>query len=858
MSKFTPVDLSSLYNLSADDLTAQGGAGPSWHPALTAAIVETSATHDGAPTQLPAKKPLPAGQQTFWGVPFGLGPETGARWLQPASSTTVPVAGRAGYVVFAHFCNASVDPEGKRQPADVPVGSVTRPGEHLADYVLVYGDGSEHRQAIRRRFEINEPTTVFGQLSFAARPSTTDQPLPWRGPYQKNGWGRGQTAVSSGDYRTVAKYWVYALPNPHPDKDLVAVRIEPTGADRLAIAGITLYHGAAHPLQHRRLETLRISLPPDEAAFPGEAPATIDLGVIARQYAVPSFAPEQWLADTFKGWGEKAPDAAPVNELRLDVTASPDATITVSGHEADLKPVYETGTGVSRDGALRVELLPTRNTWVYVTVEDATTGRPTPVRIHFRTPDGRYIPPYGHRREVNDNWFEDYGADLKLGSTEYAYVDGRFQIELPEGEVYVEAAKGFEYAPLRRRLEIKPGQRELTLKMERPFDLRAKGWVTADTHVHFITPQTAWLEAQGEGLNLVNLLASQWGDLFTNVGDITGELSGVSKNDTMVWVGTENRQHILGHMSLLGVKGQPIYPMTTAGPSESYLGDPVETSMAEWADRCRAQEGLVIMPHFPNPHLEVAADIILGKVDGVEIRYFSPALDNYHMGEWYRMLNLGHRVAAVGGTDKMSATMPVGGVRTYAFIGDQEFSFANWASAVRAGRTFTTSGPLIGLSVEGRVPGDEITLPGNGGTLEVEAWSDSVQPIHVLELVVNGKVVDRAVKEKGSGHIHLKSKLRLNGSAWVAARCVSRLVVWHEWPINVAAHTSPVYVTAGGQDLFNEADATFMLTLLDGGLTYLDTLSIPASRDKQEKIKNVFRSAQADLHRRLHEHGHHH
>jgi len=264
---------------------------------------------------------------------------------------------------------------------------------------------------------------------------------------------------------------------------------------------------------------------------------------------------------------------------------------------------------------------------------------------------------------------------------------------------------------IRRRFEIRPGQRELVLPLERPFDLRARGWVTADTHVHFLSPQTAWLEAQAEGLNL---LASQWGDLFTNVGDLTGALSGVSTGDTLVWVGTENRQHIMGHISLLGVRGEPVFPLTTAGPEESYIGDPIEASLAEWADRCRAREGLAILPHFPNPHLEAAADIILGKIDGVEIRYFSPGLDHYHLREWYRVLNLGYRMAAVGGTDKMSAGMPVGGVRTYAHLGDEEFSFQSWACAVRAGRIFTNSGPLIGLAVEGHAPGDEVRLPAGG------------------------------------------------------------------------------------------------------------------------------------------------
>jgi hypothetical protein len=48
-----------------------------------------------------------------------------------------------------------------------------------------------------------------------------------------------------------------------------------------------------------------------------------------------------------------------------------------------------------------------------------------------------------------------------------------------------------------------------------------------------------------------------------------------------VWVGSENRQHLLGHIGLLGTR-RPVYPMSASGPSESYLGDPLWTTMAEW------------------------------------------------------------------------------------------------------------------------------------------------------------------------------------------------------------------------------------------------------------------------------------
>ena len=169
----------------------------------------------------------------------------------------------------------------------------------------------------------------------------------------------------------------------------------------------------------------------------------------------------------------------------------------------------------------------------------------------------------------------------EIGGSNYAYVDGAFQIELPVGEVYVEATRGFEYEPLRQKLNIAAGQRELRLEPKRAIDLRARGWATADTHVHFLSPHTALLEARAEGLNLIHLLATQWGDLFTNVGDYTGHPFASDDGEAMVYVATENRQHMLGHIGLLGYGGdQPIQPLTTAGPNESYLGDPTWISLA--------------------------------------------------------------------------------------------------------------------------------------------------------------------------------------------------------------------------------------------------------------------------------------
>ena len=158
---------------------------------------------------------------------------------------------------------------------------------------------------------------------------------------------------------------------------------------------------------------------------------------------------------------------------------------------------------------------------------------------------------------------------------------------------------------MRTSVEVGPETDELVFELERVLRWRERGWVTADTHVHFLSPQTALLEGRAEDVNVVNLLASQWGEMFTNVGDFDGKTTFGAEDlggtgEFLVRVGSENRMQVLGHISLLGYKGELIHPLCTGGPDESAFGDPLEVTMAEWAQRCLDQGGLVVMPHSPN------------------------------------------------------------------------------------------------------------------------------------------------------------------------------------------------------------------------------------------------------------------
>ena len=689
--KFTTIDCSRWFSASSTDLGARSQATRLWVRPAEDDLIQA-----------------PEGEQNFRGLPFSLGSgrgdekawialcRSGAPWSR--TSAEVSVQRRVSFLCLAQFCDW--DSSAASSPA---VDAMEPAGQHLADAIFVYEDGSEHPVPIRRRFEVDSLAVPWGRLCFNAVPHRPHIPTNLTDPLASGtDWIRLQTGVWDGAYREDPEtgyrgtIWVCALENPQPDRHVEAVRLEARSDDSLMVCGITLYNGRENPLRYERLQLYRVTLPRSTAQTKDDWEASVDLGVVARSYRLPEFAPRRWLSSPEAGLGETA-GRPQENYLYLEVTASSEAVLTMRSSSRGLRydfDLEQAAPGVdlaARTRGATVQVLEREKVWLHGKVVDSSSGRPTPVRLSFRSDQGRYIPPYGHRTEINTAYFQDYGADVKVGDTPFAYVDGTFQVELPVGEVYVEMTKGFEYEPLRRKLDIRPDQRELNLAIHRFSDLRVRNWVTADTHVHFLSPSSALLEGQAEGLNLVHLLAAQWGDLFTNVGDLSQRQVATQDGETVVRVGTENRQHILGHVGLLGGEGAPVFPLSAGGPSESYLGDPLWTTLADWTDACRERDGLAIAVHFPYPTGELAADIALNKIDAVELWPvgMNEQFANPRFLDWYRYLNCGYRLPAVSGTDKMGAYIAVGKYRTYAHLGTDEFSFAAWSKADPAPTWFT-------------------------------------------------------------------------------------------------------------------------------------------------------------------------
>ena len=758
------------------------------------------------------------GPRHFRGLPFDIGADPSECFISldgNSAPVTVPVGNSAYRVVFAHrLVSSEIDQGG-------PVGI------HVADYVFTLKNGERHAVPIRERFEISSvPIDSFRGPSGLPFLAVTD------GKHQmfhrsEGSWHEVGRRQSEYLQATAKSYFLWSWSNPLPDVRIESIEIVPKGP-AFVVAGITLGHVDEHPFARQGRREAKITITdPVLAATPFDVDVEVDRGDSTYAFPLPNDPDEGFVSGYHRGFGEQPNRQA--SHSYAEISAVPSATVSIkqNGETVGQVPWGEVeDSGKAETPRVRVELADRGRNWVKVTVVDDDTGRPVPCRVHFRSPDGIPYQPHGHHNQVNSNldtWHIDVGGDVRMGQITYAYIDGRCEGWLPRGDVIVDVARGFEYEPLRTRVRIEPGQQRLDLRIKRWTDMNARGWYSGDSHVHFLSPQGAHLESSAEDLNVVNLLQAQWGSLFTNKEDFTGRASVLQNGKNIVYVSQENRQHFMGHMILWGLK-EPVMPWASDGPGEAEIGGHLEITMAHWADEAHAQGAWVINPHFPNPNGEPAALVATGRLDGVEmLRQTRPN----HL-EYYRYLNCGYRLPLVGGTDKMSSEVPVGLYRTYARLpDDQEFTYENWCRSVAAGRTFLSGGPIIHLSVDGKEAGDTLAISGPG-TVEVEAWAESVLPVFSLEIVQNGRVVARTDSQSGARRLELREKIRVDGHSWIAARTGAYdyfdIIPHHDvWNRGVFAHTSPVYVACGGEwDMFDPVTAQYMLTLIEGDLAYIE------------------------------------
>jgi len=796
--------------------------------------VELAAVADVGRDILDDPESVRLGAHVLHGIPFRFGDDVAPDApafvrVRPSAdgadgAVSIDIGRRAHWLVFAH---ALLD-------SDLFDGGPI--GQTCAEYVLHYEDGTSARTAVRQRFEIGPAPRDWpdraipldwGQTPFLAMPDT-EQRLMDRSCGRFDAAGARFVDIDDPQARSpyVLPYRFYLWPwrNPHPDRVVRNLEIRPLAAGVL-IGALTTSDLEEDPFG--RTVAQKVLLRVSGAVADENLTVRVDRGLATYAYRIIDDSGAE--ARGTDGWG--SPARARDDMAYVSVAAVPSTTLTVRHGDrllgrcawGDLLTAGRMDLTGDGEAAVTLELTETGRTWVRTSVVDDETGEPVPCRVHFHTPDGVPVAPYGHHAHINSDgntWNLDIGGDVRLGTKTYAYIDGSCEGWMPLGDLVAEVARGFEYQPVREVRTIAPGQRELVLRIRRVANMPAKGYFSGDTHVHFVSTLGAETEARGEDVHVVNLLLSQWGHLYTNTEDFTGRPHTSADGGTIVYAGQENRTNMLGHINLLGLR-RPVMPWSTGGAEESDLGGGLETTLSHWADECHAQGGTVVLAHFPVPNGEAAALLATGRLDAVEMIAYDP----YNIREYYRYLNCGYRVPLVGGTDKMSSEVPIGLVRTYVRTASPELDYWTWCSGIRGGDTFVTSGPLIDFTVEGASPGAQLSV-GPGGRVAVAADVLSIFDIDRVEIVANGRVVAEERADTPTRRLSLRADITITEDSWLSARAygpgdqVSR---HHDvWRRPIMAHTSPVYVAKGdAYERFDGETARYMLTLVDGATEHI-------------------------------------
>jgi TolB protein len=457
-------------------------------------------------------------------------------------------------------------------------------------------------------------------------------------------------------------------------------------------------------------------------------------------------------------------------------------------------------------------------------------GGALPARVSVLGPDGRSHAPAGAWYHADDA-FDRQERRFEYG---YFHLDRPTTLTLPAGRYAVEVSRGPEYRVFTGPVDVHAGGGAVFgVTLEKLDDLEARGWYSGDLHVHMNyggayrnDPSRLALQARAEDLHVVeNLIVNKEGRV-PDVGWFRPGPDPASRPGTLIVHGEEFHTSFWGHVGLLGLGEHLVLPGYTAYANTGVAT--LQPTNARVFDLAREQGAVTgyVHPYDLNPDPAdttrtlthaLPVDLALGKVDYYEAVGFVDDL-MATATVWYRLLNCGFRLAAGAGTDAManfaSLRGPVGMNRVFVRSG-APLEHRRWLAALKAGRSFATNGPLLGLTVDGTELGGEVRLPAGGREVTARVRLRSNVPVDHLELVRNGKVVREIPVAADRRSATATVRLPVDRSGWVLLRARGDRPAYPTLDVFPYATTSPIYLTVGGQPARSAEDARYFMAWID-------------------------------------------
>ena len=435
--------------------------------------------------------------------------------------------------------------------------------------------------------------------------------------------------------------------------------------------------------------------------------------------------------------------------------------------------------------------MPERTARVRLQVSDEQ-GRSLPCRVDLSREDGS--------RPV--------GEDGPLSH----WIEGAAEIEVRPGKTTFRVRHGFQYGAAEETFELAAGQRrEWEARLARRVDLRSRGWVSGENHAHVIHDPSGDPKltiaygarlARCEGLDYVQFCPNwdrtgRWyavEELNRQCAAASGEGLAVSWNLEAPKTymseddgGVKGNLFCFGHGWTLGLKDH-------LGAQDFWFTGPNYPILQE-VHRQGAVVGCAHPVRFwfshghfvSNMNQELPFDMVSGAAyDALDVLNDGPECFALSEAVWYGLLNLGYKIAGTANSDAcLERHSVLGRLRTYTRI-PGPFSWAALAEALRAGRNFATSGPLVLFETDGEGPGHEFPADGRPRNARIEAWPAPGEELESVQLLRNGEPfataelpprisgTDQPSGLSPNSAVTMERQVAERGFAYYTARVVSR------------------------------------------------------------------------------------
>lgn len=391
----------------------------------------------------------------------------------------------------------------------------------------------------------------------------------------------------------------------------------------------------------------------------------------------------------------------------------------------------------------------------------------------------------------------------------YWLVGESSRMALPAGTWQIRVWKGPEYRLAVKEFEVPEGTTTtVTIPMERWVNMAEAGWFSGDAHIHsqLMSDQDAnrlmaWME--GADLHVGNIvrMGNYARTYFEQRG--FGPDFRVQRGNRALVPGQEDPRFNQGHSLALNI--------------DRPVRDQSKYMFTDWVALETAKAGGIYgAAHVQYNGFNVRRDLIM--LLPQDLTHFGEVMQMGQLGTdlYYEILNMGFKLTAVAGSDVPFGN-GLGIVRYYVHTGEDSLDVDDWFDAMKDGRTFVSTGPMLDFTVNGKLPGSDIPVE-EGEVLQVRArtWTapDPGKALRSLEIHLHGEVIKVARGDQSTHELLIEMEIPAGFGGWVTARA--------ETVDGSTALATPVYFTREGFRRWNYDQMPALFTMVEETLTVLE------------------------------------